>query len=74
MSLLLTPLRELVVGGNETSGKFICESVRIFGADTSVWERIRKNPEFADKVVEESLRQPRRGRVHQPRRVSSRSR
>jgi cytochrome P450 len=56
MSLLLTLLRELVVAGNETTGKFIAEAIRIFGADESVWERIRENPDFAVVVVEEALR------------------
>jgi len=56
MSLLLTLLRELVVAGNETTGKFIAEAIRIFGADESVWERIRQDPEFAIVVVEEALR------------------
>lgn len=56
MSLLLTLLRELVVAGNETTGKFIAEAVRIFGADETVWERIRENPDFAAVVVEEALR------------------
>jgi cytochrome P450 len=56
MSLLLTLLRELVVAGNETTGKFIAEAIRIFGTDESVWERIRENPDFAVVVVEEALR------------------
>jgi len=56
MSLLLTLLRELVVAGNETTGKFIAEAIRIFGADETVWERIRQDPEFAVVVVEEALR------------------
>lgn len=56
MSLLLTLLRELVVAGNETTGKFIAEAIRIFGADPTVWERIRQDPSFASPVVEEALR------------------
>lgn len=56
MSLLLTLLRELVVAGNETTGKFIAEAIRIFGADPTVWERIRQDPNFASPVVEEALR------------------
>ena len=56
MSLLLTLLRELVVAGNETTGKFIAESIRLFGADETVWQRIRENPQFATNVVEEAVR------------------
>lgn len=53
---LLTLLRELVVAGNETTGKFIAEAVRTFGADPDVWERIRREPAFAAVVVEEAVR------------------
>jgi cytochrome P450 len=53
---LITLLRELVVAGNETTGKFIAEAVRTFGADASVWDRIRQDPAFAEKAVEEAVR------------------
>ena len=53
---LITLLRELVVAGNETTGKFIAEAVRTFGADPTVWERIRQDPDFAENVVEEAVR------------------
>lgn len=56
MSLLLTLLRELVVAGNETTGKFIAEAVRIVGSNRSLWERLRTDPDYADQVVEECLR------------------
>lgn len=54
--VLLTLIREMVVAGNETTGKAIAEGVRMFGADPQVWERIRAEPEYADRLAEESLR------------------
>ena len=56
MSLLLTLLRELVVAGNETTGKFIAEAVRLVGGDRALWERLREDPDHAEFVVEECLR------------------
>jgi cytochrome P450 len=56
LPLLLTLLRELVVAGNETTGKFIAEALRLFGSDPEQWRRIRANPAYADALVEESLR------------------
>jgi len=56
MALLLTLLRELVVAGNETTGKFISEALRLFGADPVQWQRIRESPDHAVTLVEESLR------------------
>jgi cytochrome P450 len=55
-ALLLTLLRELVVAGNETTGKFLAEAVRMIGPDPEVWEAIRTDPAHADVVVEEALR------------------
>jgi cytochrome P450 len=56
MPLLLTLLRELVVAGNETTGKFIAEALRLFGSDPEQWQRIRDTPEHAETLVEEALR------------------
>lgn len=56
ISLLLTLLRELVVAGNETTGKFIAEAVRLVGSDRALWQRLRDEPGHADVVVEECLR------------------
>jgi cytochrome P450 len=53
---LLTLLRELVIAGNETSGKLITEIVRLLDANPGEWERIRAEPERARQVVEEALR------------------
>ncbi len=54
--VLLTLLREIVVAGNETTGKAIAEGVRMFGSDPAQWERLRADPGYADALVEESLR------------------
>jgi len=56
LPLLLTLLRELVVAGNETTGKFISEALRLFGSDPENWRRVREDPTYADVLVEESLR------------------
>jgi cytochrome P450 len=56
LPLLLTLLRELVVAGNETTGKFMSEALRLFGADPQNWQRVREDPSYADVLVEESLR------------------
>lgn len=56
VSLLLTLLRELVVAGNETTGKFIAEAVRLVGSDRALWQRLRDDPSHAEFVVEECLR------------------
>lgn len=56
LSLLLTLLRELVVAGNETTGKFLAEALRLFGSDPAQWERVRADQDYARTLVEESLR------------------
>lgn len=56
MSLLLTLLRELIVAGNETTGKFISEALRLFGSDPENWRKVREDPSYAEVLVEESLR------------------
>ena len=53
---LLTLLRELVIAGNETSGKLITELVRLLDATPGEWDRIRDEPDRAREVVEEGLR------------------
>jgi cytochrome P450 len=53
---LLTLLRELVIAGNETSGKLITELVRLLDTTPDEWDRIRAEPERARAVVEEGLR------------------
>jgi cytochrome P450 len=53
---LLTLLRELVIAGNETSGKLITEIVRLLDTKPGEWDRIRSEPERARPVVEEALR------------------
>lgn len=56
LAQLLTLLRELVIAGNETSGKLITEIVRLLDAKPDEWERVRAEPERARVVVEEALR------------------
>jgi cytochrome P450 len=56
MAQLLTLLRELVIAGNETSGKLITEIVRLLDGKPDEWERVRAEPERARAVVEEALR------------------
>ena len=56
MAQLLTLLRELVIAGNETSGKLITEIVRLLDTKPGEWDRIRSEPERARPVVEEALR------------------
>ena len=58
MAQLLTLLRELVIAGNETSGKLITEIVRLLDTTSGEgeWDRIRIEPERARPVVEEALR------------------
>jgi cytochrome P450 len=56
MAQLLTLLRELVIAGNETSGKLITEIVRLLDTEPGEWDRIRSEPERARPVVEEALR------------------
>lgn len=56
MATMLTLLRELVVAGNETTGKFISEMARLIGADEAMWDRIRDENGYAERVVEECLR------------------
>ena len=56
MAQLLTLLRELVIAGNETSGKLITEMVRLLDTKPDEWDRIRADPDRARLVVEEALR------------------
>lgn len=56
LAQLLTLLRELVIAGNETSGKLITELVRLLDTTPDEWDRIRAEPERARAVVEEGLR------------------
>ena len=56
MAQLLTLMRELVIAGNETSGKLITEIVRLLDTRPDEWDRIRADPERARLVVEEALR------------------
>ncbi len=56
MAQLLTLLRELVIAGNETSGKLITDIVRLLDTRPGEWDRIRSEPERARLVVEEALR------------------
>ena len=56
MAQLLTLLRELVIAGNETSGKLITEMVRLLDTKPDEWDRIRAEPDRARLVVEETLR------------------
>jgi cytochrome P450 len=56
MAQLLTLMRELVIAGNETSGKLITEIVRLLDTKPGQWDRIRSEPERARPVVEEALR------------------
>jgi cytochrome P450 len=56
MAQLLTLLRELVIAGNETSGKLITEIVRLLAAKPDEWDRLRADPDRAKTIVEEALR------------------
>jgi cytochrome P450 len=56
MAQLLTLMRELVIAGNETSGKLITEIVRLIASKPDEWDRVRAEPERARPVVEEALR------------------
>ncbi len=56
MAQILTLLRELVIAGNETSGRLITEIVRLLDTVPGEWDRIREDPERARPVVEEALR------------------
>lgn len=56
IALLLTLLRELVVAGNETTGKFLAEAIRLIGPGPEPWARLRENPSASDQMVEEALR------------------
>ena len=53
---LLTVVRELVVAGNETSGKVLGDAITRFGADREVWAKVRENRRYADVLAEETLR------------------
>jgi cytochrome P450 len=56
LAQLLTLIRELVVAGNETSGRLIAEVVRLLDGRPEEWQRIRDDPDHARPVVEEALR------------------
>jgi cytochrome P450 len=56
MAQLLTLLRELVIAGNETSGKLITDIARLLDTTPEEWERVRVDPERAKPIVEEALR------------------
>ena len=45
MAQLLTLLRELVIAGNETSGKLITEIVRLLDTTPDEWDRVRADPD-----------------------------
>jgi cytochrome P450 len=56
MAQLLTLIRELVVAGNETSGRLITEIVRLLDSKPGEWQRVREDPERAKQIAEEALR------------------
>ena len=56
MAQLLTLVRELVIAGNETSGKLITEIVRLLDSKPDEWDRVRADPARAKPIVEEALR------------------
>jgi cytochrome P450 len=56
MAQLLTLLRELVIAGNETSGKLITEIARLLDTKPDEWDRVRADPARAKLIVEEALR------------------
>jgi cytochrome P450 len=49
-------VRELLVAGNETTTRTIAEIVLNLDGDPQLWRRIRQEPEFGAKVIEEGLR------------------
>ncbi len=56
LAQLLTLLRELVIAGNETSGKLITEIARLLDTRPGEWDRVRADPARAKPIVEEALR------------------
>ncbi len=56
LAQLLTLIRELVVAGNETSGKLILDVVRLLDGKPDEWDRVRQDPARATAIVEEALR------------------
>ncbi|WP_131745721.1 cytochrome P450 [Frankia sp. Cppng1_Ct_nod] len=53
---LLTVVRELLVAGNETSGRLIAAMVYLLDRRPEEWDRVRADPERARLIVEEALR------------------
>ena len=53
---ILSVLRQLLVGGNETTTSLITNAVWRLLQDRALWERLVTDPSLIDKAVEESLR------------------
>ncbi|WP_322751753.1 MULTISPECIES: cytochrome P450 [unclassified Frankia] len=53
---LLTLVRELLVAGNETTGRLIAAAVYLLDRHPGEWERLRADPQRAGAIVEEALR------------------
>jgi cytochrome P450 len=49
-------VRELLVAGNETTTRTIAEIVLNLDSDPQLWGRIRREPDYVAKVIEEGLR------------------
>jgi cytochrome P450 len=49
-------VRELLVAGNETTTRTLAEIVRQLDGDPDAWRRIREDPDYTPKVIEEGLR------------------
>ena len=49
-------VRELLVAGNETTTRTIAEIVLSLDGDPQMWRRIRREPDYVAKVIEEGLR------------------
>ncbi|WP_409329665.1 cytochrome P450 [Trujillonella humicola] len=49
-------VRELLVAGNETTARTLAEILLRLGGDPGTWQRIRRDPAWVARVVEEGLR------------------
>jgi cytochrome P450 len=56
MSEMLSIIQQLLVAGNETTTKFITETVRLLAEDPAAWAALRADASMVAGVVEEGLR------------------
>jgi cytochrome P450 len=53
---LISIAQQLMVAGNETTTKLVNELVRLLAENPDAWDRVRREPAWIPKVVEEGLR------------------